>query len=387
MAATPFVPLRIFSAYTMLEGAIDPKGIATRARDLGLPAAAITDRNGLYGAMAFGDAAVKAGVQPIVGALLGVARPGGAEGKPAQIDWLPLYAQDQAGYDNLCALVSAAHLDRPPHEHAHVPFDALAARNEGLIALTGGADGALARLLAEEQQHAAEHYLDKLQALFPGRLYIELARRNDPIELAAEAALLDLAYARELPLVATNPACFAEPDFHAAHDVMLCIASSSYLEVDERTRSSAEAWIKPAATMAELFADLPEAIGNTLVVAQRCAVAAPARRPILPSLAGDPAAEAGMLRSDAALGLEARLDKLAVAEADRAPYRERLTFELDVIIQMGFPGYFLIVADFIKWAKEQGIPVGPGRGSGRRLGRRLVADHHRSRSAPAGSAV
>jgi len=364
MAAPIFVPLRIFSAYTMLEGAIDPKAIATRARALGFPAAAITDRNGLYGAMAYSEAAKKAGVQPIIGTLLGVARPGGAEGKAPTIDWLPLYAQDETGYDNLCALVSAAHLGRPQHEEPHVLLEALVGRSEGLIALTGSGEGAIARLLAEGQQDTAERYFTRLEQLFPSRLYIELARRNDPIEEAAEAALIDLAYARDLPLVATNPACFAEPDFHAAHDAMLCIASSSYLESADRPRSSPDSWIKPAQTMQALFEDLPEAIANTLVVAQRCAVAAPSRKPILPSLAGDRDAEAEMLRRDAISGLEARLDKLGLAEADREPYRERLRFEVEIIIQMGFPGYFLIVADFIKWAKEQGIPVGPGRGSG-----------------------
>ncbi|MBW8744316.1 MAG: DNA polymerase III subunit alpha [Sphingomonas sp.] len=364
MAAPTFVPLRIFSAYTMLEGAIDPKAIATRARALGFPAAAITDRNGLYGAMAFSEAAKKAGVQPIIGTMLGIARPGGAEGKAPTIDWLPLYAQDEAGYHNLCALVSAAHLDRPQHEEAHVLLEALVGRSDGLIALTGSGEGAIARLLAEGQQDAAERYLARLEQLFPGRLYIELARRHDAIEEAAEGALIDLAYARDLPLVATNPAFFAEPDFHAAHDAMLCIANSSYLESADRPRSSPDSWIKPAETMLALFDDLPEALANTLVVAQRCAVMAPSRKPILPSLAGDREAEAEMLRRDAISGLEARLDKLGLAEAEREPYRERLRFEVEIIIQMGFPGYFLIVADFIKWAKEQGIPVGPGRGSG-----------------------
>jgi DNA polymerase-3 subunit alpha len=363
--AQRFVPLRILSAFSMLEGAIDPKAIASQAKKLGFPAAAITDRNGLYGAMAFSDGCKKAGVQPIIGTLLGVARPGATDGRGGpQIDWLPLYAQTMEGYDNLCALVSAAHLDRPPHEDAHVPLEMLAGHSAGLIALTGAGEGALARLVAAEQQEAAERYLQRLEALFPNRLYIELARRGEAIEEAAEEGLIDLAYARDLPLVATNPACFAEPDFHPAHDAMLCIASSSYLEVEERVRSSPEAWIKPAETMADMFADLPEAIANTLVVAQRCAVAAPTRKPILPSLAGDREAEAEMLRRDAASGLEARLDKIGLAESERGAYRARLTFELDVIVQMGFPGYFLIVADFIKWAKDHDIPVGPGRGSG-----------------------
>jgi len=371
MAHNGFVPLRIFSAFTMLEGAIDPKAIASHARKLGFPAAAITDRNGLYGAMAFSEAAKKAGVQPIIGTMLGVARPGTAAGKANVIDWLALYAQDEAGYDNLCALVSAAHLDRPLVEEAHVSLDALEGRTGGLIALTAGGEGALARLLADEQADAAADYAARLEALFPNRLYVEVARRGDDVEMRAEAALIDLAYARDLPLVATNPACFAEPDFHAAHDTMLCIASSSYVESDDRARSSPDAWLKPAEEMARLFADLPEAIANTLVVAQRCAVAAPTRKPILPSLAGDRDAEAEALRNDAHAGLVARLLKyeeepLAVEalEAKYPDYFERLAFETEVIVSMGFPGYFLIVADFIKWAKEHDIPVGPGRGSG-----------------------
>jgi len=369
-----FVPLRVFSAYTMLEGAIEPKAISKQARKLGFPAVALTDRNGLYAVMAFSDAAKKDGVQPIVGTMLAVRRPGIDQ---LIVDWLALYAQDARGYDNLCALVSAAHLERPVHEDAHVPLAALEGRTDGLIALTAGGEGALARLLAGEQAAAAS-YADALEALFPQRLYIELARRGDSIEERAEAALIELAYARDLPLVATNPACFAEPEFHAAHDAMLCIASSSYIDTAERPRSSPDAWMKPAAEMARLFEDVPEALANTLVVAQRCAFAAPYRKPILPSLAGDREAEADALRRDARAGLIGRLmkyeqipspgansaiDPNGLEEKYRA-YFDRLDFETEIIIKMGFPGYFLIVADFIKWAKEQGIPVGPGRGSG-----------------------
>ena len=396
-----FVPLRIFSSYTMLDGAIEPKAIAKQARGLGFPAAALTDRNGLYAAMAFSDAAKKDGVQPIVGTMLSVARPDMPDGVVAPIDWIALYAQDERGYDNLCALVSAAHLDRPIEQAPHVSFAMLEGRTDGLVALTAGGEGGLARLYADGQPIAAERYADRLQALFGDRLFIEIARRGDAIEQASESALIDLAYARDLPLVATNPCCFAETAFGDAHDVMLCIASSSYVETEDRPRSCPEAWLKPADTMKALFADLPEAIANTLVVAQRCAVMAPYRKPILPSLAGDIAGEAELLRKDAEAGLEARLDRIealkspsrlreglgegsaehrgsdeaalprplpqAGGEPDdawRQPYRDRLKFEVDVIVQMGFPGYFLIVADFIKWAKDHDIPVGPGRGSG-----------------------
>src|SRR5436190_8356422 len=362
MSAAPYVPLRIFSCYTMLEGAIEPKAIARQAKRLDFPAVALTDRNGLYAAMPFTDACIEAGVQPIVGALLGVARPG-AEGRAPLIDWLALYAQDETGYVNLCALVSEAHLGRPVEEEAHVTFDALEGRTAGLIALTGGGEGALARLIAEEQPF--NDVANRLERLFPGRLYVELSRRGDPVEQAAEAGLIALAYARNLPLVATNPASYADADFHRAHDAMLCIAQSSQIDRDDRVRSSPEAWMKPAADMRALFADLPEAIDNSSVIARRCAVGAPKRKPILPSIAGDLEAEASQLRADAKAGLDARLalyDDLS--DEDRKAYFDRLAFETEIIIDMGFAAYFLIVADFIKWAKDQDIPVGPGRGSG-----------------------
>ncbi|MBY0393848.1 MAG: DNA polymerase III subunit alpha, partial [Novosphingobium sp.] len=243
-------------------------------------------------------------------------------------------------------------------------------------------------------QTAGEAYLAELEALFPQRLYIEIARRGDPAETAAEAPLIDLAYTRDLPLVATNPASFAERAFYDAHDAMLCIASSTHVDSADRPRSSKEWWIKPAPMMEEIFADLPEALANTLVVAQRTAFKPPKRSPILPSLAGDKEGEARMMAEDSRHGLVARMkpyypetvwDELVEAltapfeQIDARPfallkaeghwdevcaYRERLEFEIGIINRMGFGGYFLIVADFIKWAKEQGIPVGPGRGSG-----------------------
>nr|WP_087575510.1 DNA polymerase III subunit alpha [Sphingomonas sp. CDS-1] len=360
-----FVPLRFFSSFTMLEGAIDPKKIAKQAKALGFPAAAITDRNGLYGSMAFSDACKGEGVQPVIGAMVGIARPDRPANAAPVHDWLALYAQDSTGYDNLCALVSMAHLDRPVEEVPHISMDSLEGRTDGLIALTAGGEGALGRLFAEDQPAAALAYAKRLETLFPGRLYIEICRRLDPVEGKAEPELLELAYARDLPLVATNPTCFAEPHFHEAHDVMLCIADSAYVETPDRRTSSPDAWMKPAAEMKRLFEDLPEALANTLVVAQRCAVAAPKRKPILPSLAGDIEGEAKMLREQARDGLEARLVKAGITgEEARKPYFDRLQFETDIIIQMGFPGYFLIVADFIKWAKDHDIPVGPGRGSG-----------------------
>ena len=358
--AAPYVPLRIFSCYSMLEGAIDPKAIAKQARRLDFPAAAVTDRNGLYGVMPFSDACLAEGVQPIVGAMLGIARPD----QPI-IDWLALYAQDERGYSNLCALVSEAHLGRPLEQDPHVTFAALEGRTDGLIALTAGGEGALARLVAAGQEPAAAAILERLRGLFPNRLYIELSRRGDPVEQAAETGLIDIAFEQDLPIVATNPAAYVDGHFHKAHDAMLCIAQSSQIDRDDRTRSSPEAWMKPAADMRALFADLPEAIENSAVVARRCAFAAPKRKPILPRSAPDLDAEAEQLRRDAREGLDRRLEAYeGLTEPERKVYHDRLDFEVEIITGMGFPGYFLIVADFIKWAKEQGIPVGPGRGSG-----------------------
>ncbi|MBC2668074.1 DNA polymerase III subunit alpha [Novosphingobium piscinae] len=389
----PFVPLRVMSSYSMLEGAIDPKAIAKLARERGVPAIAVCDRNGLYAAPAFASACKDAGIQPLIGTLLAVARPGSEA-----IDWLALYAQNEAGWLNLCRLVSRAHLDRPLDRDPHVTLADLAGHTEGLIALTAAGEGALVRLLAERRHDQAETLAERLAGLFPGRLYIEIARSGDAAAEAAEDALVELAYARDLPLVATNPALYAEAQFHGAHDAMLCIANSTHVDAADRPRSSGEAWVKPAEVMAQLFADLPEAIANTLVVAQRCAFAPPKRKPLLPSLAGDKQGEAKMLEDDARRGLARRLapyypevgeDEIAEllaglagiegAEERRAAfarlrpaaigeefveYAERLDFETQIINRMGFAGYFLIVADFIKWAKDNDIPVGPGRGSG-----------------------
>ncbi|AKM10451.1 DNA polymerase III subunit alpha [Croceicoccus naphthovorans] len=365
MAYAPFVPLRVFSSYTMLEGAIDPKKMAKLAKDRGFPAIAICDRNGLYGSIAFAGAAKDVGVQPIVGTFLAVKRPPRDGGCRDAIDWLALYAQDEDGWNNLCHLVSKAHLERPLHLEPHVEIEALEGHTGGLICLTGAGEGALARLYAAEQHGEAEAYADRLQALFPDRLYVEIARSGAENEAESETSLIDLAYARNLPLVGTNPALFDEASFHPAQDAMLCIASSTYIDTPDRPRTPRDAWVKPADAMAQIFADLPETLNNSMVVAQRCAFMPPYRKPILPSLAGDLEGEARMITEDAHRGLEKRLEPYGEMDAaERQKYFDRLKFEIDIIVGMGFPGYFLIVADFIKWAKENGIPVGPGRGSG-----------------------
>ena len=271
-----------------------------------------------------------------------------------------LLAKDEDGYANLCRLVSAAHLDRPGHEDPHVEMAALDGRDRRPDRADRGRGGGDRPPVRRWPVDAAKAYAAACRRCSPIASTSSFRGAAIATEEAAEAALIDLAYALDLPLVATNPACYAEPEFHAAHDALLCIANSTYVENADRPTSSPEAWLKPGAAMAELFADLPEAIANTAVIAQRCAVAAPQRRPILPRLSDD---EDETLRSDAHAGLKNGSQGRSEEEKSQ-PYRDRLDFELDVIIRMGFAGYFLIVADFIKWAKANDIPVGPGRGSG-----------------------
>ena len=380
MSHADFVHLRVHSAYSLSTGAIRVKELVKLCQRYRMPAVAITDTGNLFGALEFALAAAEAGVQPIIGCELSIRRAESGEtssriarvGPAPAPDKLVLLVQDRGGYANLLKLVSKAFLESDPGEAAQVDISALEGLSGGLLALTGGASGALGRLLAEGQGEAASALLDRLCALFPGRLYIELQRHGMAAEDRIEAPLLDLAYARNLPLVATNDVHFADGEFHAAHDVLMCIAEGTVLGNPDRRRLTAEHYFKSAAEMRILFADVPEACDNTLVIARRCAFMPEVQKPILPPFPADGGrTEADELRAMAAAGLERRLEAVLpadLAEAERAekaaPYRERLDFELGVIIKMGFAGYFLIVADFIQWSKRQGIPVGPGRGSG-----------------------
>ena len=355
-----YVPLRIQSSYSILESTIEVKPLVKAAAAFGCPALALADRRNLHAAMTFSQACLAAGVQPIVGALVPVATTGPARpGLPAPApEWLPLFAQDAAGYANLLALVSAAHLEAG---EGGLPLAALSGRTEGLIALTGGADGPLVRRAGNGQE--IEDLAEALLRLFGDRLFVEISRSAEPIEARAEDALLAWAHARGVPIVGTALARFLAPDDHEAHDVMLCIGQGAYLESADRTRSNPAHHLLDADAFAARFADLPEAIANTLLVARRTAFALSTRAPVLPKLVADEAAEQAELTRLAEAGLEARLAALP-AGVDRAPYHRRLADELAIIHAAGFSGYFLIVADFIGWARAQGIPVGPGRGSG-----------------------
>jgi DNA polymerase-3 subunit alpha len=369
MPLADFIHLRVHSAYSLSAGAIKIKELVQLCRSEAMPAVAITDTGNLFGALEFATACAEAGIQPIIGceiALLpnGAARNGRPpNGHAAELDRIVLLVQSEAGYRNLMALVSRAFLVGEAGAEPAVALADLAAANDGLICLAGGAAGPVGRLLAEGQGDAAEAALLALMEVFRGRLYIELQRHGLPEEMRCEAGLVDLAYAHELPLVATNDAYFPDRDFHEAHDALLCIAQGRAVADDDRRRLTPEHFFRPAEEMRALFADLPEACDNTLVVARRCAFIPQPRKPILPAFPlPEGTDEESALREQARAGLDARLEAAGIV--DPKPYRERLAFELDMIVKTGFAGYFLIVADFIQWAKRQGIPVGPGRGSG-----------------------
>ena len=265
-----FVHLRVKSAYSLLEGALRPKDIVELALAGAMPAVAVTDVNNLFGVYEITETLAKKGVQPIVGCLLSVdlqmQQPvaGMARERPP---YLPLLVQNELGYRNLIKLLSTAYLGAEPGDYPHVKADMLAAHSAGLIALTGGPGGPLNRLVVEGQPEAASELLDRLAEMFPGRLYVELQRHNMPEERAAEDQLVDLAYAKRLPLVATNDVHFGKADMYEAHDALLCIADGSFVSLQDRRRLTREHRFKSAAEMAAQFADLPEAIENTIEIA------------------------------------------------------------------------------------------------------------------------
>jgi DNA polymerase III subunit alpha len=363
MSPAQFVHLRVHSAYSLSEGAIKADKIAALAREAAMPAAAITDSGNLFGALEFSQAAVKKGVQPIIGCQLALSRSDNPRLAP---DPIVLLAQNATGLANLQRLSSVGFLETDPSLKPQVSLDAIGACAEGVILLTGGTNGPLARLLAEGQKPEAERLIAALHERFGDRLAVELNRHGVAVERAIEPGLISLADEAGVPIVATNDCYFAKQAMYQAHDALLCIAESRVLSDPQRRRVTAEHWFKPADVMRTLFADLPEACDNTLAIAQRCAVMAESRKPLLPVCpkVHDGATEEETVRAMAVDGLERRMNDRDADAATRARYRERLDYELSVIANMGFAGYFLIVADFIQWSKSQRIPVGPGRGSG-----------------------
>ncbi|NRP23554.1 DNA polymerase III subunit alpha [Aliiroseovarius sp. xm-m-379] len=362
-----FIHLRTHTQYSLLEGAVPVKKLPGLCADMGMPAVAVTDTNNMFAALEFSETAAGAGIQPIIGCQVDVCFDPPAPGeKPRGPAPVVLLAQNEGGYENLMKLNSCLYVDK--HEDLpQVQLDELEAHCEGLICLTGGAEGPVGQLLQMGNRDKAEALMSRLYRAFGDRLYVELQRHPGegglPTagERATERGFVEMAYAMGIPLVATNDVFFPKTDLYEAHDALICIKEGAYVDQAEgRRRLTPQHYFKSPQEMVTLFADLPEAVENTVEIARRCAFKAYKRAPILPRFADDEVAE---LRRIANEGLQKRLAVIPHAVSVEE-YQKRLDFELGIIEGMGFPGYFLIVADFIQWGKDHGIPVGPGRGSG-----------------------
>src|ERR1700687_2121481 len=372
-----FVHLHVHSTYSLLKGSIKIQKLAELGKTDRQPALALTDTDNMFGALKFSDKMAGYGIQPIIGCELAVdfgdQDPNARNALAAGPSRIVLLAARERGYRSLMRLNSRAFLETPVHQAPHIKFEWLQGDAEDLIALTGGPDGPISLAINADHAGLAAARCDRLASLFGDRLYVELQRHGIERERQVEAALIDLAYTKGFPLVATNEPYFATSDDYEAHDALLCIAGGRLIAETDRNQLTPDHRFKTRAEMAVLFADIPEALASTVEIAERCAFRPVTRKPILPRFTVGAAAntadsvsdEATELRRQAEEGLTHRLRVHGLAQGEtEETYRARLAFEIDVITRMEYPGYFLIVADFIKWAQAEGIPVGPGRGSG-----------------------
>ena len=359
-----FVHLRLHSAYSLAEGAIKVKKLVKICEEHRMPAVAITDTNNLFGALEFSTECADHGIQPIIACQLNIQHPK----KNNQPTNMLFYAQNEEGYLNLIQMVSAAWLESNSEMYPEVSLNLLEKFSKGLIITTGGASGSLAALLAENDTDAAKEYLIFLKKYFEDRLYIELSRHNFEIEQKTEEKAVNLAYDLNIPLVATNNVCYANPEDFNAHDVLICISQGCTIYDNDRIKSSPEFYFKSSDEMLKLFEDIPEATENTVNIAKRCGFMLHKIRSIMPQYqTQDGRTQDEELEFKASTGLLEKLEKFKNLEnydEIHKIYWDRMEYELSVIKQMGFSGYFLIVADYVQWAKDHDIPVGPGRGSG-----------------------
>ena len=362
-----FVHLRLHSEYSLVDGLVRVKPLAQKVADIGMPAVAITDFNNLFGLVKFYKSTQAAGIKPIAGADVLIAQ----DNPEATATQLVLLVADQVGYQNLIKLISKAYLEGQRQAVPIISKSWLADHSEGLIALSGGCMGEIGMALVSGRSADAESLLKYYMDIFPDRFYLELQRTGRADEEDYLHAAVALATQHQCPVVATNDVRFLEPDEFEAHEARVCIHEGRTLEDPRRERRySEQQYLRTAQEMAELFSDIPEALENTLEIAKRCNLEISFGEYFLP----DYPIPQGMTIDDYLIsvskqGLEDRIPRLFTdtgedAEQRLTAYQDRLKFELDIIIQMGFAGYFLIVMDFIRWAKDNQIPVGPGRGSG-----------------------
>jgi DNA polymerase III subunit alpha len=359
--AADFVHLRLHTEFSLIDSVVRVPELVDAVSAAGMGAVAVTDQSNLFAMVKFYKAALGKGVKPVVGVDL-LVKESGERVQPSRIT---LLCQSQPGYKNATRLVSRAYLEGQQRGIPTISREWLTAGNvDGLIALSCAAEGDVGRALLNGREKDAERALDFWTALFPGRYYIELQRIGRPNEESYIAAAVTLASRREVPVVATNPVCFLKKDDFESHEARVCIHDGTLLADSGRPRRySQQQYLRTPTEMAVLFADMPEALANSVQIARRCSLVlklGEARLPPYPVPGGVTTED--FIRAEAAAGLERRLS--IVPEPQVPAYRERLAIELDVICQMGFAGYFLIVADFIRWSRENGVPVGPGRGSG-----------------------
>ena len=366
MLEPKFIHLHVHTAYSLLEGAIKMPKLAKWAEEHNMPAIAATDTGNICGAMAMMHELPPKGIQPILGTQLLVKSPQKNKNQFSDdvdtFDKVVFLVQNETGYKNLLKYFSKYYMDSAKQGTPHLTFDEILEHTEGLLLLTGGAEGLLGRPLLNGQTEWAEKIIEKLKKAYPDRLYIELQRHGTEQEQATEQGFIDLAYKYEIPLVATNDAYFLTPDMYEAHDALLCIAEKTYVSEQNRRRVTPEHYLKTEEEMCQLFSDIPEALQNTVQIAKRCAFMADKKKPAFPNFDCKGKTEDEVLRDMAEEGFKKRMEGRSKEEQEK--YHKQMEFELGVIKQMGFPGYFLIVADFIQWSKSHGVPVGPGRGSG-----------------------
>src|SRR5271170_5403471 len=356
-----FVHLRLHTEYSLSDSVVRIPELIAAVCAAGMPAVAVTDQNNLFAMVKFYREALKAGVKPLVGIDL-LVREEGERQAPTR---LTLLCQSQRGYRNLARLVTRAYLEGQERGTPRIERSWLqTASLEGLIGLSCATEGDIGRALLNARERDAERALEGWLALFPGRFYLELQRLGRPFEEPYIAAAVALAARRGVPVVATNDVRFLKAEEFDSHEARVCIHDGTLLADPGRVRRySRQQYLRSPQEMAALFADIPEALANSVEIARRCSLTlklGEARLPQYPVPAGLTTEQ--FLRAQAAQGLTQRFG--GVAEAEPQAHRARLASELDVICQMGFAGYFLIVADFIHWAREHGVPVGPGRGSG-----------------------